>query len=126
MADVRHPISAASGGSSCLRGGGAGAFAGPGRGVAFLRGVAGDMAAPARRAMLAASCGLFACDYAFSTDDDMKLNPYGEREATVAGGRRLLEIARELRPRLVAGWNYVCEGGAWTARFERALARAAG
>ncbi len=39
---------------------------------------------------------------------------------------RLLEVARELRPRLVAGWNYVCEGDAWTARFERALARAAG
>ena len=39
---------------------------------------------------------------------------------------RLLEVARALRPRLVAGWNYVCEGGAWVARFGGALARAAG
>ena len=69
---------------------------------------------------------LFACDYAFPPDDTMTLNPYGEREATVAGARRLLDIARELRPRLVAGYNYVCDGSAWTARFERALAQAAG
>ena len=68
---------------------------------------------------------LFACDYAFPPGKAMALNPYGDRRATVAGARRLLEVARGLRPRLVAGYNYACDGGRWIADFEGALARAA-
>ena len=68
---------------------------------------------------------LFACDYAFPPNGAMRLNPYGDRTAIVAKGRRLLEIARERAPRLVAGYNYVADGVEWLAFFEGALARAA-
>lgn len=68
---------------------------------------------------------LFACDYAFPPDDTMRLNPYSDPAEIANRGRRLLAIARERRPRLVAGYSFVVPGEAWTGWFEAALERAA-
>ncbi|MBT5433082.1 MAG: MBL fold metallo-hydrolase [Alphaproteobacteria bacterium] len=68
---------------------------------------------------------LFACDFAFPPNKAMRLNPFSDKTEIAAGGDRLLQLARERRPRLVTGYNFVVDGDDWLGFFEGALKRAA-
>jgi len=68
---------------------------------------------------------LFACDFAFPPDERMRLNPFGKPDDIATKGHRLLDIARERRPKVVAGYNYVTDGDVWLGHFEGALKKAA-
>lgn len=64
---------------------------------------------------------LFACDYVFARGAKMRLNPFGARDATLAGARRMFTLAAERRPALVCGFNYVRDGSEWLRAVEKLL-----
>lgn len=68
---------------------------------------------------------LFACDYAFPPGERIRLNPFGDKAATLAQGDRLLAIVERHKPAIVAGYNYVADAADWRRDFEGALKRAA-
>lgn len=60
---------------------------------------------------------LFICDYVFCSDADMKFNPYGPAELTLAGGRRIAEILAGRKLATVCGYNYVIDYDVWKQKF---------
>lgn len=64
---------------------------------------------------------LFACDYVFARGGTMRLNPFGPRDETLAGARRLFALAAEHQPAVVCGFNYVRDGREWLRDVESLL-----
>ena len=64
---------------------------------------------------------LFVCDYAFPPGAAMRLNPYGDGDATRRGGARILEIVEGRGLATVCGYNYVADFADWRDDFARAL-----
>lgn len=61
---------------------------------------------------------LFICDYVFTDDEGMKLNPFGPADQTIAGSRRIRDILTGRRLATVCGYNYVMDFADWWRRFE--------
>jgi hydroxyacylglutathione hydrolase len=64
---------------------------------------------------------LFVCDYLLGRHGTMIFNPYGPREETLEGGRRLRHLISELHIDVVCGVNYTMEYSQWEARFFRLM-----
>ncbi len=62
---------------------------------------------------------LFVCDYVFPSGQQMRLNPYGPREKTLAGARKLLDIVAKKPLQHVCGWNYVTDFDGWHKELDR-------
>lgn len=56
---------------------------------------------------------LFICDYIFFRKGVVKLNPFGPREATVAGAEKLLSILDTKDISIVCAYNYVTDYPIW-------------
>lgn len=64
---------------------------------------------------------LFACDYVFGVDAEMKLNAFGNRHAIRAGAERILAVTAGRRIRKVCGYNYVTDFRRWRSNLQRLL-----
>jgi hydroxyacylglutathione hydrolase len=63
---------------------------------------------------------LFVCDYVFIKDGKMTYNPYGPKEDTWEGGRKLKNIIekRNISINIVCGYNYVIDYSDWRGMFD--------
>lgn len=64
---------------------------------------------------------LFICDYVFYDTETMIYNPYGLRNKTEDGGRKLMEIIRKKQLTKVCGYNYVADFADWIEQFNKLL-----
>jgi len=56
---------------------------------------------------------LFICDYAFPPGSHMRLNPYGPRDETMVGAKKIINLIAETPIDLVCGYNYIAEFEDW-------------
>lgn len=66
---------------------------------------------------------LFVCDYVFCGADRMKYNPFGPRNKTKEGGKKLMKIVKGRQISRVCGYNYILNFPDWLKAFDQLLAR---
>lgn len=64
---------------------------------------------------------LFECDYTFLQNGKLGFNPYGPKERTKKGGRKILEICEKYNLSTVCGYNYVTEFKNWKKTAEKII-----
>jgi hypothetical protein len=65
---------------------------------------------------------LFVCDYVFERGEELKLNPFGDRDATIGGARRMIRTLDQLELEYVCAYNYVAGYDEWRVKLDRLLA----
>ena len=64
---------------------------------------------------------LLTCDYVFLKGDSVKLNPFGDGQATIEGARKLCSIIDSEDLTTVCGYNYVTPYGPWREKLDQLL-----
>jgi glyoxylase-like metal-dependent hydrolase (beta-lactamase superfamily II) len=64
---------------------------------------------------------LFICDYAFPPGPQMRLNPYGPKDKTLACASKVVDLLAERPIEKVCGYNYVAEFDSWYHDFVRVV-----
>jgi hypothetical protein len=64
---------------------------------------------------------LFICDYVFLEGENLVLNPYGPRDLTIEGAKKLYNIIKNSELEKGCGYNYVMEYKKWTSSFIKLL-----